>query len=174
MAVDKNQAVIDFISTCPKIANNPLFFNFINAKDENKQIITVSNDTIIDKPYIDGSVMKRYTFTLVDFKSISYNPIVKLQQGTSTSTSTSTSTPSYANENVEEILDTQDIIDWIREQADLNNFPNFGDDCYVDEMVVANNSPTLKGIDTTTSPPLAQYGVTIYINYIDNSKKLWR
>lgn len=158
--VDKNQAIIDFISTCPQIANNPLFFNFINAKNENKQIITVANDTATNKPYIDGSVMKRYTFTLVDFKSISYNPVVKLS--------------GYSNENVDEILDTQTIIDWINEQADLRNYPNFGEDCMIDDMRVASNEPLLNGVDTTVSPQLAQYGLTIYIDYIDYSKKLWR
>lgn len=162
MVVDKNQAVIDWLSSCPQIRDNPLFFNFINAKDENKQIITVSNDIIIDKPFIDGSVMKRYTFTLIDFKSISYNPVIKSLD------------PIYTNENVEEMLDTQGIIDWIREQADIYNYPNFGDDCEIDELVVTNNTPMLNGIDTTTTPSLAQYGLTVYINYIDNSKKLWR
>ena len=165
MAVDKNQAVLDWLSTCPQVKNNPLFFNFINAKDENKQFVTVSNDIIIDKPYIDGSVMKRYTFTLIDFKSISYNPIVK-NLGTSTST--------LSNENVEEMLDTQGIIDWIREQEESHSYPNFGSDCDIDELIVTNNTPMLNGIDSTTTPSLAQYGLTVYINYIDNTKKLWR
>lgn len=39
--VDKNQAVIDFLINCPQIKNNPLFFNATEAKDNNKQILTL-------------------------------------------------------------------------------------------------------------------------------------
>lgn len=159
---NKHQAVIDFLCNCPQIRDNPLYFNFINAKDENKQIITQANDIATQRPYIDGSVKKRYTFTLIDFKSLSYNPIIKSLD------------PAYTNENVEEILDTQAIMDWIREQADIDNYPNFGEDCYIDDMRVTSDIPNLNGIDTRTNPVLAQYSFTIQIDYIDSSKKLWR
>lgn len=159
---NKHQAVIDFLCNCPQIRDNPLYFNFINAKDENKQIITQANDIATHRPYIDGSVKKRYTFTLIDFKSLSYNPIIKSLD------------PAYTNENVEEILDTQAIMDWIREQADIDNYPNFGEDCYIDDMRVTSDIPNLNGIDTRTNPVLAQYSFTIQIDYIDSSKKLWR
>ena len=170
---NKHQAVIDFLCNCPQIRDNPLYFNFINAKDENKQIITQANDIATHRPYIDGSVKKRYTFTLIDFKSLSYNPIVKNIQVNSSSGS-SEPEPAFINENVEEILDTQAIIDWIREQADINNYPNFGEDCYIDDMRVTSDIPNLNGIDTRTNPVLAQYSFTIQIDYIDSSKKLWR
>ena len=94
--VDKNQAIIDFLNQCPSIRDNPTFFNFINAKDDNKQILTTGNDKIIDKPFIDGSVQKRYTFTIVDYKSVAYTAIVKAT--------------GYNNENVDELFNTQGII----------------------------------------------------------------
>ena len=159
MKVDKNQAIIDFIIQCPQIRDNPLFFNFINAKDNNKQIVTLSNDRIIDRPYIDGSVLKRYTFTIIDYKSIAYNPIVK--QGL------------YADENVEEMFDTQAILDWVSEQADLMNYPDFGEDCTIDDMRVTTNSPNLNGVDTSVTPALAKYSLTIQVDYVDYSKQIW-
>ena len=160
MAVDKNQAVINFLLQCPRIANNPTFFNFINAKDDNKQIITTANEKSVQRPYIDGSVLKRYTFTIIDFKSISYNAIPRAF--------------GYTDENVDDLLQVQDIIDWITEQADEKNFPDFGADCAIDDMRALTENPSLNGIDTTIQPALARYSVSIQIDYIDYSKKLWR
>lgn len=157
--VDKNQAVIDFLITCPQIQANPLYFNFLNAKDGNKQLIITANDKSISKTYIDGSVSKRYTFTLIDFRSIAYQAVVK-QQG-------------YVNENVEEFLDVQGIMDWIEEQNDLRNFPNFGDKCIIDEMHTTTENPNLNGVDTSVTPALAKYSMSIQIDYLDKSKVIW-
>lgn len=158
--VDKNQAVIDFLLNCPSIEGSPLYFNFINAEDNNKEILTFANETNLDKPYIDGSIQKRYSFTIVDYKSITSSELVKLT--------------GYVNENVEDLVDTQSIIDWVNEQNELRNFPDFGEDCLIDEMRVTSNEPRLNGIDMAKTPALAVYNITIQVDYIDNSKKLWR
>ena len=158
--MDKNQAVIDFLIECPAIRNNPLYFNFINADDNNKQLITVGNDVSVDQPYIDGSVLKRYTFTLIDFKSISYNQIVKIE--------------GYSSENVDDMLEVQDLIDWITEQDELGNYPNFGDDCIIDSMTALTSNPNLDSVDVSISPALVRYSVSIRIEYLDNSKKIWK
>lgn len=158
--VDKNQAVIDFLLTCPQLANSKVFFNFINGEDNDKQIITIANDRSTQKPFIDGSVMKRYSFSLIDFRSASYQALV--------------TAPGYSNENVEEMLDVQSILDWVRTQADNRNFPNFGEDCIIDSMITSSETPNLNGVDTSVKPALAKYSMSIFIDYIDNSKKLWR
>ena len=62
--IDKNQAVIDFLLTCPSIANSYLYFNFTQAEDNNKQIMTLANEKVLNKSFIDGSVLKQYTFTI--------------------------------------------------------------------------------------------------------------
>lgn len=157
--VDKNQAMIDFLKTCPALAANPMFFNAINAKDNHTQLITIANEQTLNTPYVDGSVLKRFSVTLIDFKSISYNPIVVLD--------------SYANENVEDALEVQDIIDWITEQAENRNFPDFGANCIIDSMQVTTDNPNLNGIDSSIQPALARYSVTVRIDYIDISKKIW-
>ena len=157
--MDKNQAIIDFLFQCPQLRDNPTFFNFINAKDNNKQIVTTSNDKILDTSFIDGSVEKQFTFTIIDFKSIEYNALVN-QEG-------------YEDENVVDILDTQAIINWINEQDDLRNYPNFGSDCIIDEMKTTNDNPSIAGVDSSVQPTLAKYSINIQIKYIDNSKKLW-
>lgn len=158
--VDKNKAVIEFLVQCPSIASNPLFFNFGTVKTDNKQLVTVTNDINIHRPYIDGSVMKRYTFTIYDYKSISYNAIVK--------------TGDYPDENVEDMLQSQGIIDWITEQAEMGNYPNFGDDIVIDRMVALSDNPALSGVDTSLQPTLARYSISIQIDYIDYTKSIWR
>ena len=85
MSIDKNQAIIDFLITCPELSSNPLFFNYVNAKEDSTQIITQSNDKSMNRTFVDGSVLRRYTFTFIYFKSISYTPVVKQ--------------PGYSNEN---------------------------------------------------------------------------
>ena len=157
---DKNQAVIEFLQNCPPIKDNPMFFNFINAKDNNKQIVTMANDKALNRPYIDGSVSKRYTFTIMDYKSVSYNAIAKLV--------------GYPDENVEEFLQVQEIIDWITEQNELKNYPDFGADCMIEEMIALTENPSLNGVDTSVQPALAKYSVSIQIDYIDFSKQLWK
>ena len=157
--VDKNQAMVNYLKTCPAIQNNPLYFNFINAKDDNKQIITLSNEKAVAKTYIDGSVLKQYSLALVDFKSIAYKPIVK--------------SVGYSDENVEDMLSVQQIIDWIDEQNDAHNYPDFGDECIIEKISATTENPMLDGIDTSISPALAQYSVTIVVTYLDTSKVIW-
>lgn len=156
--VDKNQAVIDFLINCPQIQANPLFFNFLNAKDGNKQLISSGNDKNMNRTFIDGSVSKRYTFTIIDYRSVAYQAVVK-QAG-------------YVNENVEEAFDVQGIMDWVNEQADLRNFPDFGEDCIIDEMRTLTENPNLNGVDTSLTPALAKYSMSIQIDYLDISKAI--
>jgi len=160
--MDKNQSVIEYLLDCPQLKQNPLFFNAINAQDNNKQIVTLANDIKVNKPFIDGSVMRRYTFTIIDFKSVTYQPVVKLPG------------EQYKNENVSDMFDAQGIIDWISEQNDIRNFPDFGKDTQIEEIKALSENPNLNGIDSSSTPSLAKYSISIQIDYIDFSKKLWR
>lgn len=160
MALDKNQAIIDFLIQCPTIANNPLFFNFLEAQDENKQIVTQANDISLNRNYVDGSVLKRFIFSLIDFRSVAYQPIPKAS--------------GYVSENVEECFDVQGIMDWINEQADLGNYPDFGESCIIDSMKTTSDNPNLNGVDTNVTPALAKYSMSIQIDYVDTSKRIWQ
>ena len=157
--VDKNKATVEFLNNCPAVKNSPMFFNFINAKDDNKQFVTVANDVNLHRQYVDGAVAKRYTFTIIDYKSVSYNALAKIT--------------GYEDENMEELLQVQEIIDWITEQDDNKNYPDFGDKCQIDAMRALTDSPNLNGVDTSLTPALAKYSVSIQIDYIDTSKVLW-
>ena len=157
--VDKNQAVINFLINCPQLRNNPLFFNFVEAKDNNKQLLVLGNEKSLNTAFIDGSAMKRYTFTIIDYRSIAYQAIVKDTE--------------HINENVEELLDVQGIIDWISHQDDLHNYPDFGEKCQIESMTALTDNPNLNGVDSSTKPSLAKYSFSIRIDYLDTSKQIW-
>lgn len=158
--VDKNESIITYLLGCPVIADNPLFFNFINAKDNNNQIITSGNDTALQVKYIDGSVLKEYIFTIVLFKSVSQNAVVKAE--------------GYPDENVTDLADVQSLIDWINEQDSIYNYPNFGEDCRVDSIETLTSTPVLEDVDTSIQPALGRYSIAIRIPYLDKSNVIFK
>ena len=155
--IDKNRAVIDFLFTNEELRDSDLYFNLINAEDDNKQFLTLANEKIIDKQFIDGSVLKRYTFSIIAFKSMTARPLVE----------------GMSDENVEDMFQVQKIIDWVTEQADNHNYPDFGDKCQIDDMRALTDNPDLNGVDNNVSPALAKYNVSIQIDYLDTSKVIW-
>lgn len=158
-SVDKNEAIIEYLLTCEDIANSTLYFNFANIKDSITQFITLAQDVAIDTPFIDGAVLKRYSLTIISYLSISDNPVVKVA--------------GYSNENVSDMAEVQALIDWISEQDNNRNYPDFGTQCEVESIRTTTNNPVLDQIDATRTPPLAKYTFTIQVDYIDNSKKIW-
>jgi hypothetical protein len=163
--MDKNKAVVDYLLTCPYIKNNPLFYNFGEAKSDNKQVVTIANDVSVDEPYIDGSVKRRYTFTLIDYQSVTYNAVV-----TRTINNESTS----VSENLDNTFKVQQVADWVTEQSEARNYPNFGSNCVIDDMLVVTDQPNMNGVDRAVTPALAKYSISIRIDYIDYSKAIWK
>lgn len=157
--MDKNKAIIDYLIQCPQILNSPLYFNFINAENDTAQIITTAEDISVRRTYIDGSRPRRFTFNILLFKTIADIAIVKAA--------------GYDNENVDDMSDVQDLIDWINEQSEAHNYPDFGEDCIVDDIQTTTATPRLDGVNTEITPPLAMYTVSIIVDYIDISRKLW-
>lgn len=160
MTVDKNSAVIEYFLNCPVILENPLYFNFINAEDNTNQIVTQTTERYAEIKYVDGSVLKTYTFTIIIHKSVADIPIVKVS--------------GYPNENMLDISDVQAIIDWISTQDDAHTYPDFGTDCIIESMSTTTDTPSFDGIDDEPSPALAVYSITVEIKYLDISKQIWR
>lgn len=154
--MDKNKAMIDFLQTCPAIQNNTLFFNFGNIEEGAHQISVSSDEVALQQPYIDGSVLKRYTFSIDSFKTAAYNPIID----------------GYSDENMEDFNSIQELLDWVIDQNDRQNFPDFGVNCIIDEMLPTTNKPIVLIADTTVTPPMAIYRITIRIIYLDTSKSI--
>ena len=156
--IDKNKVMIEFLRNCPVIDKNPLYFNFGNIEDNSYQVITDSNDTSLSQPYIDGSILKRYTFYIDCFKTIAYNKVIK----------------GYQDENLYDISEVQAISDWVNEQDRNKIYPDFGEDCLIDSMQSTTESPDLHSVEDTTTSPIAVYRISIQIDYIDNTEKLWK
>lgn len=157
--IDKNQALIDYLSNCPIIQNNTLFFNFAEECNNSVHIISPKDKTERNEEYIDGTSLKTYTPTIFVYKSVSYNPTVKAT--------------GYPNENVVDLSEVQALIDWIDTQNEQKVFPNFGNSCIIESVETQTNTPVLNGVNVKSQPALAQYGVTIQITYLDTSKKIW-
>lgn len=158
--MDKNEAVLNFLTTYSGIQTSPIFINFINAKDNDVQLLTDGNDVALNRTFVDGSVMKRYTFSLVITKSITNMALAKLETG-------------VLSENIDDLADIQAFMDWVNEQGDNRNFPDFGTDCIIEEMHTNAENPSINGINTEVSPALALYSMEIRIDYIDYSKVIW-
>lgn len=148
------EAVVDFLFDCPYIEK--LFFNFAEAADGNNQFIKDAD--VVLKKYIDGGILRCYTYTIISYIAVSHNPLVD-EAG-------------FADENMENLANVQNIIDWVNEQSDLYNYPNFGTDVVIDSMECLTQDPDLNGVDVSQNPPLAKYSFTIRITYLDNSKAL--
>jgi len=159
MTIDKNQAVISYLISCPTVRDNSLFFNFAEETDNSNQIVTQGDDVALNEPYVDGSVLKQFTFTMYVYKSIAYNPIVKAD--------------GFIDENVSDVSDVQALIDWVLEQNDNKHFPNFGEECIIESVKPTTNRPALNGVSVDMQPPLAQYQVVFQIKYLDISKTIW-
>lgn len=158
--MDKNKAVVTYLLTCPYIQSSPLFYNFGKAESDNKQMVTQATDKRVNTPFIDGSVRKVYTFTIIDYKSVAYRAVVN-REGVS-------------DENLDNALEAQQVIDWIEEQSNLRNYPNFGADCVIDNIVAVTDQPNMNGVDRAVTPALAKYSISIKIEYIDYSKAIWK
>ena len=158
MAVDKNKAVLDFITTYSAIENSPIFINFINAKDNDVQIVTSDNDKNMNMRFIDGSIMKQYTFSIIITKSITDMAIAKDE---------------IIGENIDDLADMQAFMDWLNEQGENHVYPDFGEKCVIEEMHTTSENPSIDGINTEVSPALALYSMEIRIDYIDYSKVIW-
>ena len=156
--MDKSKAVLTFITNYSGIETSPIFINFINAKDNDVQIVTDDNDKSLSRRFIDGSVMKQYTFSIIVTKSITDLAIAKDE---------------IVGENIDDLADIQTFMDWINEQGENRNYPDFGSDCVIEEMHTIAENPSLDGINTEVSPALALYSMEIRIDYIDYSKVIW-
>ena len=155
--MNKHQAMLQFLQTCPSIRDNPLFFNFGKVENGAHQANMRSDEVSLHRPYIDGTELKRYTFHLDSFKSIAYNPVI---QG-------------FPDENMEDFEEVQSLLDWINEQGEAKNYPAF-EDCIIDKMRSLSTKPELVGVNTTMSPPTAVYRISIQIDYLDISKQMWK
>lgn len=158
--IDKNKALVDYLITCPDIFQKPLYFNLADPTDGIAQFVTMANDRATQTPFIDGAVDKMFSLTVICFVSITNKPIIKIE--------------GVDNENIIEYSEIQQLIEWIAEQNNKKVFPDFGENCTVEEIYTAAEQPRLDLIDTTMKPALAKYSFTVNVKYVDKTNIIWK
>ena len=157
--MDKNQALINYLLTCEKIKNSSLYFNLASIKNGVTQLVPLTQDKAVNTPYIDGSVDKKYSLTVILYLSTNPVPV-----------------PKVINKTVDSIVDmseVQQLIDWVANQEKTKNYPDFGKKCPVNKIAVTSENPRTDQIDMSVTPPLAKYSFTIEVYYTDISDVIW-
>lgn len=141
----KPQAIMDLISTCPLVGYDA-YFNFVDEtrNDSNTSLLTDGYGHLVKK-YVDGDKLKKFQCVIRQVKPLSR----------------------YANtsENIEQMDYVQQFLDWINEQGRLNNFPDFGEKCEVQQMSTPDgvDYPMLAGVYEGT----ALYSFPFEVTYIE-------
>lgn len=158
---NKDKVMLEYLLSCPAINERSLFFNFAEGKDETNHFVTQATDINRQKPFVDGSIAKVYSFSIVTYKSLGTQAVDKENVG--------------SDENLDELAEVQSLIDWITEQRDNSNYPDFGESINIDDMYCTTDKPVLLGVfQDTLGTPTARYSMTIMVEYIDNSKMIWK
>lgn len=158
--MSKDTIMLEYLNTCPSISGRSLFFNYAEGEDDTNHFITEASDVSRQKPYIDGSVEKRYSFSIIAYKSLGYRAV--------------DTDNIESDENLDELAEVQQIVDWITEQSEISNYPYFGSNYIIDSMICTTDRPVLLGVfEDSQGTPMARYGITIQIDYLDTTKNIW-
>lgn len=156
--MSRYQAMLDYLAECPAMAG-VLNFQAAQADGNSIQITTEGGDSQNNRRFIDGSIEKRFDFTVAFFK-----PVISMPYNAAAGT---------GNANLEGILDVQTLIDWLEGQNAAGRYPDFGDKCQIDSIRSMSNEPVLAWIDGAHyAPPMAKYTVTVRAEYIDFTRAI--
>ena len=147
---------IEWLLQSNYIKNNKLFLNAIEAKDNNIQIITQQIAENQVQNYVDGSKSYPITFNICNFKSVSYNQLVK--------------TMIEKDENLTDILDTSQIIEFVKDMEAKGNYPIFADNITVEKIYCQYATPSTPAIDSSFSPALAKFTIPIVCEVFEDAQ----
>lgn len=137
---NKHQAMIDYMEQCAEVAD--LFFNFSTSENGDTVIAPTASDYVVQE-YIDKSALKWYDFSIIQFQPLSTEP--------------------NDDTNTAVIFDVETVMQWIIDQEDAENYPDFGDKCEVQEISVLQDMPTTAGIDQQG----AKYMFSCRVEYLE-------
>ena len=159
--MNKDRIMLDYLVSCPSISDKSLFFNYAEGQDDTNHFVTQATDVKRNIKYVDGSEEKIYSFSLIAYKSLGTQAVDKSNV--------------ESDENLDELTEVQTLIDWITEQSETGEYPNFGESCQIDTMYCTTDKPVFMGAFTdTVGTPTAKYSMTIVIEYLDTTKKIWK
>lgn len=138
---EKARKISEYLNTYPQLYNW-LYFNTVTNAPGDMSMLTDS-DNKIPPQYIDGSWDKEYIFAVAMVK----------QYDTGTS-----------DINMEALEETENFIEWVKENNKLEIFPDFGELCNISGMEVVDEVPQL-AVDGEQN--IARYTVSMKINYTE-------
>lgn len=118
--VDKNTAMLDYLSSAPGFES--LAFEFGEAADDQATFNTMTNDDVISEDIL-GNQRMYYDFAIVIYKKIT--------------------TEAYVTDNIDNANEVNQFREWVRAQNKQYHFPDFGEDCEVEEIQPLQNNPTV-------------------------------
>ena len=116
-----------------------LYFNFSDSQNGNVVIATTSGNSFLKK-YVDGSQLKAYDFSLIQFKPLNTVDVNSL-------------------ENTEIMFDAEQLMEWVNEQEALKNYPVFPG-CFVTKVENLQNMPSVAGMNDAEAKYLFSCRIT--------------
>lgn len=131
-------ALWEWFAGCAQIAR--LFFNF-GGDGSGDTVIAPSSDTLLED-YIDGSQRRQYAFELYRTLPLTTGP--------------------NDDGNVRMLEDVESVLQWVHEQNDDGNFPEFPSGCTVDSISVLED---MNGYVSMVDQSTARYMIPMAITY---------
>ena len=132
---------IEWLFKSEYIKNSKVFLNAVEAADNNIQIAT--QQVVKTNEYIDGSALYKIIFTVFDYKSVSFFPLLKNMLEN--------------NENIIDLQTIQAINSYVLEQEKNSNYPDSGSNFEVQNIYPQYITPSAPAIDNA----LAKYSIPI-------------
>lgn len=121
-----------------------IFFNVVPSEPDNLTVNSVQNERELEK-FIDGSRRVEFLFALDLTK--------EFDTGTS-------------DNNLEAIQEFEGIATWVESQNKLKNFPDFGENIFIESVEVLETTPS---VTVDNQNQVAKYQGQFKITYIERS-----
>lgn len=138
----KTDAVTEWAKTWPDF-DEYLKLNATTNEVGEASLVTNYTDVAVSEPFIDKTAPRRYTFSL--------NLILAWSDG-------------YDDVNMESIRQASKLLDWVNDQFEEGNLPDFGG-ALITSIETDQNLPALNVVFPDES--LAQYTIAARIDYIE-------
>lgn len=132
-------ALWEWFAGCASITR--LFFNF-SGTDDGDTVIATSGDMLLED-YISGMQRRRYAFDLIRYLSATFTE----------------NDPG----NVDMMEDIDSIVQWVQQQNDAGNLPQFPDGCVAESIEVLDDRT---GYVAATDQNRAKYMIPFAIEYM--------
>ncbi len=133
-----------FVSKVKELAGSMLNFNFSPESPNSISLLTNYSDKV-RKKCITGDALKEYGFSIIIVKE-------------------------YSSEsddlNLEAMNFAQTFMEWLEEQNEKKEYPDFGENCTIEKMENLQNMPNLSGVNYEAG--LARYMIQVRIIYTEN------